>query len=372
MHDRFQLPPPRNWQDFESLCRDLYALVWSDPGTKKNGRASSPQHGVDVYGYTNDGKLNGVQCKKKDAATGSVATAAELRGEVKKALNFSPKLSSFIFATTSPNDEKLEEVARTITAEHAKEGLFSVRFSGWDDILDLIGGHDTIVKQWYRWAVPGNDPNEFAFEFWSAQFNINYIFLNACLYPFASYQVTFRPAFLADLNSFYDQSRFLLSEERTRGLNPSLRFAIENFNNVSLDLIQNATIDYSRPDAGCDKYMYWINKGRLPYHQQGDYVEYKKHVLRFLFYHLILAANYIIDIKNKISNNAAPQHSYIKFTDSFDSYISYKFPMYDEGCTSQRIFYPGLEWIKEKSAEGAIDPVRNYERQIEGEAWLTK
>ena len=368
MHDRFQLPPPRNWQDFESLCRDLYALVWSDPGTKKNGRTSSPQHGVDVFGYTEDGKLNGVQCKKKDAAIGSVATAAELRNEVKKALNFSPKLSSFIFATTSPNDEKLEEIARKITAEHAEEGLFSVRFCGWDDLLDLIGAHHAIVKQWYNWAVPGSNPNDFAFEFWSSQFNADYIFLNACVYPFVSHQVTFRPAFIAELSSFYDQSRFLFSEDRTRDLNATLRFAIENFRNVSLDLIQNAVVDYSRPDAGRDKYMYWINKGKLPYNEQGDYVEYKKLVLRFLFYNLILAANYIIDVKNKTSSNAAPQHCYIKFTQSFDSYISFTYPMYDEERLNSGLFYPGLEWIKEESARQVTDPVRDFERQIEGEA----
>jgi hypothetical protein len=368
MHDRFQLPPPRQWQDFESLCRDLYALVWSDPTTKKHGRNSFPQHGVDVYGYTDDKKLNGVQCKKKDTATGSIATASELRNEVKKALNFTPKLSSFIFVTTSPNDGNLEEVARKITAEHEKKGLFSVKFCGWDDILDLIGAHPAIVKKWYSWAVPGKDPNEFAFEFWNAQFNTQYMFLNACVYPFISHQVTFRPAFIAELSSFYDQSIFLFNEERTRGLNSSLRFAIENFRNVSLDLMQNAVVDYSRPDAGSDKYMYWINKGDLPYHRQYDYVEYKKLILKFLFYHLILAANYIIDIKNKISTGSAPQHDYIRFTDSFDSYISFKYPMYDKENMDSGIFYPGLEWIKEESAKRATDPVREYEKQIEGEA----
>jgi hypothetical protein len=30
-----QIPPPVNWQKFESLCWDLWRAEWSDPNTKK-------------------------------------------------------------------------------------------------------------------------------------------------------------------------------------------------------------------------------------------------------------------------------------------------------------------------------------------------
>jgi hypothetical protein len=33
-----QYPPPGSWEEFESLCADLYELFWKDPGTERHGR----------------------------------------------------------------------------------------------------------------------------------------------------------------------------------------------------------------------------------------------------------------------------------------------------------------------------------------------
>ena len=41
-----KIPPPSNWQDFESLCCNLGGKIWKDPDTKKNGRQAQPQNGV--------------------------------------------------------------------------------------------------------------------------------------------------------------------------------------------------------------------------------------------------------------------------------------------------------------------------------------
>lgn len=49
----FQHPPPKNWQDFESLCHDLWKEIWKDPNAQKNGRSGQEQHGVDVFGQPN-------------------------------------------------------------------------------------------------------------------------------------------------------------------------------------------------------------------------------------------------------------------------------------------------------------------------------
>jgi len=364
MHDQYQLPPPSSWEKFESLCRDIFALEWDDPTTKRHGRAGFPQHGVDVYGYTKDGKLHGIQCKKKDALVANSTAAKELREEVKKALEFSPKLSSFIFATTTPNDPDLEEVARIITMDNRRENLFSVHFLGWNDILEKLSSHDWLVEKYYKWALPSNDPNNYAFELWSEHFDCTCLFENACFLPFKSHQVSFRPGFIENLCSFHNQSEVLLNDQRTRGLNESLRHAIENFKKVACDLIGNATIDYSRPDAMHDVYTYWTDKGDLPYAQQREYVEYKKEVLKHLFYGLIVAANHIIDIKNKISKSDTPQHEYVRFRQSFDFSTSVDIPMYAERSVPDGILYPGLQWIKEVASSGMSDPVLEYEKAI--------
>ena len=62
----YQYPPPKHWQDFENLCRDLWREIWKDPNTQKNGRSGQEQHGVDIYGQPDEGELwAGVQCKVK-------------------------------------------------------------------------------------------------------------------------------------------------------------------------------------------------------------------------------------------------------------------------------------------------------------------
>lgn len=348
------------------MCADIFAIEWNDPATQRHGRTGFPQNGVDVYGCTKDGRLHGIQCKKKNVGTSSPATERELREEVNKALRFSPQLSSFIFATTSPNDPDLELVAREITKEHAERNLFSVHFLGWDEILDKLWQHDGLVKRYYEWALPYGDPNDYAFGLWCEQFSSRYLFENACYLPFRSHQVSFQPSFIAKLCSFHNEAEFLLDGQRTQDLDEKLRHAIDNFKRVASDLIDNAIVDCSRPDASLDVYMYWADKGDLPYHQQSDYVEYKKGILKYLFYGLVVAANYIIDVKNKISSSRTPLHSYVRFRQVFDRPAADEIPMYAQQNMDKGIFYPGLEWIKEMASRGMSDPVLEYEKAIEG------
>ncbi len=54
------LPKPRNEQDFEDLCRDLFAALWG--GAELYGRRFQNQHGIDVCGRTAEGRI-AVQCK---------------------------------------------------------------------------------------------------------------------------------------------------------------------------------------------------------------------------------------------------------------------------------------------------------------------
>ena len=44
-----ELPPPRDWQDFEDFCRDLFAAVWRYPDTQKYGRSGQQHHGQRDY-----------------------------------------------------------------------------------------------------------------------------------------------------------------------------------------------------------------------------------------------------------------------------------------------------------------------------------
>jgi hypothetical protein len=114
-----------------------------------HGRRGQAQQGVDVYGKSaRTSQLAGVQCKGKDNFADKRVTEDEVRSEVRKALTFQPPLSEFTIATTGPKDANIELVARTITAEHLRDGKFSVTVAAWEDIVMLLNGHDDLIEQY--------------------------------------------------------------------------------------------------------------------------------------------------------------------------------------------------------------------------------
>lgn len=135
-----QLPKPENWQDFESLCKKLWGVVWEVPNKiKKNGRSGQVQHGVDIYAIPkNEKKYWGIQCKGKDEYTKSKLTKREIDLELEKAENFTPKLEVFIFATTSNKDSDIEEYIRIKDIENKEKNSFEILLFCWEDIVDLI------------------------------------------------------------------------------------------------------------------------------------------------------------------------------------------------------------------------------------------
>src|SRR5689334_18430564 len=117
--DAQKIPPPKHWQDFESLCRDLWAEIWEDPNAQLNGRSGQQQNGVDVSGHPQgSARWAGVQCKGRSDGYGSRLTLADLKSEVDKAKQFQPPLQELVIATTAPKDATVEELARAITVQH--------------------------------------------------------------------------------------------------------------------------------------------------------------------------------------------------------------------------------------------------------------
>jgi len=103
-----------------------------------------------VYGRPNQKDLwAGVQCKGKDVYTHKDLTEKEVKTEVEKAKSFKPRLSQFIIATTGPKDAKVEELARKITEEHLRNGLFSVSAWGWHDIVIRLADFPDLVEKYY-------------------------------------------------------------------------------------------------------------------------------------------------------------------------------------------------------------------------------
>lgn len=141
---------PENWQDFETLCKQLWGEIWSIPmKIKKNGRNGQSQAGVDVYGVPK-GEENywGIQCKGKDDYANAKLTQKEIDNEITKALKFRPKLAVFIFATTMNKDSSIEEYVRLKDIESRKNGGFEILLYCWEDIADLIDDHQETYNFW--------------------------------------------------------------------------------------------------------------------------------------------------------------------------------------------------------------------------------
>lgn len=141
---------PKNWQDFEVLCSHLWKEVFHCYDINRHGRQGQRQNGVDIYGYINNSSdLFGIQCKGKDDYNHVQITEQEIEEEINKVLQFAPKLSLFIFATTTKRDKSIQEYIRqkdqTIFASYGMH--ISIKF--WDCIEELLEFHVS-VRDWYE------------------------------------------------------------------------------------------------------------------------------------------------------------------------------------------------------------------------------
>ena len=127
-----QYPPPQNWQDFETMCRELMERAWGAPA-QKHGRSGQRQSGVDLYAQVG-GQWVAAQCKLKNWWRGGAVTQDELVTEVKAATKFENadrKLTRYTLLTTAERDASIQKVARRLSG--APPNGFAVDILFWDD-----------------------------------------------------------------------------------------------------------------------------------------------------------------------------------------------------------------------------------------------
>ncbi len=152
---KLDLPPPRDWQPFEDLCRDLWAKLWSDLNAQKHGRTGQKQQGVDVFGQPDGGTdWEAVQCK----CTRRQLTRAEIEHEVKEARAFEPGLRRLIIATTAKRDTGAQEMVREISDAEVARGSFPVSLWTWNAIAEEIVKYRDIFLHYYPDRPPLPQP----------------------------------------------------------------------------------------------------------------------------------------------------------------------------------------------------------------------
>jgi hypothetical protein len=146
---QLDLAPPKNWQDFEDLCQELWQREWNCLAIQKHGRSGQDQKGVDIYGKPDgDSRYHGIQCKLKSrqGSKDSRLTHDEIMREVSAADSFEPPLAELIIATTAPSDARIQKFARELSVKRVKQRVFAVEVLAWQEIVlrlakypDLIG-----------------------------------------------------------------------------------------------------------------------------------------------------------------------------------------------------------------------------------------
>jgi|GEM_PF-1753643 len=146
------IPPPKYWQDFETLCCEIWKIRWNDPNAQKYGRQGQKQNGLDVFGRHN-GNWVGVQCKLKENLIGHKLSKTEILDEVNNAKKFHSPITDLAIATTAKRDTAAQNVAMDVTNKHQAKNLFPVTVYSWDDILVELNQHQYLIFQYCRWAL---------------------------------------------------------------------------------------------------------------------------------------------------------------------------------------------------------------------------
>lgn len=150
------LPPPRLWQDFEELTRDVAKFRFNDPGAKNYGNQGATQNGVDVYCRQHgNGDLIGIQCKRRGtfdaqgrAQPGGLAVA-DLALAIKEAESFTQPLKRFILATTDSRKTLIQDEEMRLSAIQAQTGGFKFEVLFWEDYLGDLHKYADLLRWYY-------------------------------------------------------------------------------------------------------------------------------------------------------------------------------------------------------------------------------
>ncbi len=133
-----KIPAPKSWEEFQVVTKDAVALRFNSTDMALHGRQGQAQHGVDIYGHDEYGRLIAIECKNySDTVTISFIEVA-----IKEAEKFKPAPSTFILALSTERDASLQAHVRDISPKRVANGKFAVGITFWDDIVSDLAGND--------------------------------------------------------------------------------------------------------------------------------------------------------------------------------------------------------------------------------------
>ncbi len=253
MKSPLNIHPPKNWQDFETLCLKLWGEIWCIPHEIDfNSDNAQGQHGVDIFGPVNDGKkYNGIQCKNRklnliDGSPNRISIR-DIKEEIEKAKSFKPHLSKLVIATSLPKDQKIEEYVRTQSVQNVEIGLFTIQICFWDFFERKLSE----FPQVYNWYVKNEDFHRTK--------SLSVLFSNGQneIICFPKYQKTVKRYIIKDENVGKDNLDLSLSLnellEKYKAEEDVSKSGLKNFNDIfgRIDMSKNPLMPKIRWEQYC-------------------------------------------------------------------------------------------------------------------------
>ena len=142
---KIYLPPPMNWQDFQSLVKDIAAVRYDASTVQEYGRPGQRQFGVDIFALDRDNQTKiGIQCKE----TKDSLTEKEILAEANKARSFPSGLNVYIIATTDSTDARLQDTVIALNDGH--KFPFRIRIEFWNDLVNDVNRFASVLNSCYE------------------------------------------------------------------------------------------------------------------------------------------------------------------------------------------------------------------------------
>lgn len=147
-----EISKPRDADDFEDYCTDIYSVVFDDPLPKRNGRSGQSQGGVDIFVEPPQRRRKGIQCKRYYETK---ITTKLIDGEVEAADRAGWNIDELIIATTTSSDSKLVKYAQDLSDRRFEGGKFKVSLEFWGDVCNHINRFATLQRKYSPNAAGG-------------------------------------------------------------------------------------------------------------------------------------------------------------------------------------------------------------------------
>ncbi|MFL0196105.1 hypothetical protein ACJDU8_11090 [Clostridium sp. WILCCON 0269] len=147
------LPIPANWKLFENMCQEVLGTELK-LNFQPYGRSGQNQYGIDLFAPITPEEIIVVQCKNFFSKISIKIIGSELAKFKNIPIENTIKITRYIFATTAPTDNNIQNYILTLNAERAKKNECPVEVVFWEHFIPIILSNNDIFYRYYNYLSP--------------------------------------------------------------------------------------------------------------------------------------------------------------------------------------------------------------------------